>query len=180
MKHRTELDLVRQLTRGGTHAPPNVEVLKSELRSDSGIEVPLPPPASMMTYIIVKWKFHIRFAQLDAFHGFLKEVDEFIYADVKDLKIGAAYMGTYAELPQCTLHQTFWNYDTPAAIDEFKSTLASKPKSPLYKNLTKLVSFIDDPAVGMHRLVRASALARLVAAGAKRDPILDMFAANKG
>ncbi|HEY7902613.1 MAG TPA: hypothetical protein VIH36_04115 [Casimicrobiaceae bacterium] len=179
MKQRTELDLVSQLARGGAHAPPSVDVLRTELRSDSGIEVPLPPPASKMAYIVVKWKYSIRFAQLDAFHGLLAEVDELLHADVKDLKIGAAYMGTYAELPQCTLHQTFWNYKTPAAIDEFKSALASMPKSQLYKNLAKLVSYIDDPAVGMHRLVRASALARQVSESRRSDPILDMFAANK-
>ncbi|MEP7062995.1 MAG: hypothetical protein ABI881_11400 [Betaproteobacteria bacterium] len=179
MKKRTELDVIGQIARGGAHVPPRIDVLRSELRSDSGFEPPLPPPPSKLTYIVVKWKYHIHFAQLDAFHGFLKETEELIYADVKDLKIGGAYMGTYAELPQCTLHQTFWHYKTPAAIDQFKSALAGMPKSALYRNLTKLISYIDDPALGMHRLVRASALARQVGIEAKGDPILQMFAAHR-
>jgi hypothetical protein len=179
MKNRDELDVIKRLVGGGTHVPPSIEVLKSELRSDFVFEPPLPMPPSSLVYLILKWSYHIRYTRLDQFHGFLKDVEEQIVADVKDLKLGASYDGTYAELPSGTLHLTLWSYKTPAAIDKFKSYLSSKPKSELYKNLAKLASFIDDPAIGMHRLVRASALAGIVTSARKADPILDIFAANK-
>jgi hypothetical protein len=179
MKNSNELDVIKRLVSGGTHVPPSVEVLKSELRTDSGVEPPIKPPPSPLVYIIVKWKYHVHVANLDKFHAFLQGAEDEIIADVKDLKLGAAYMGTYAELPGCRLHQTFWSYKSLSAIDQFKAALAGNPKSPLYKNMTKLASFIDDPTMGMHRLVRASALAGLVTAQRKVDPILDMFAASK-
>jgi len=178
MKNRNELEMIKSLIGGATHVPPSIEVLKSELRTDSGFEPPMPPPPASTVYIIVKWKYHIRYCHLDKFHGFLKENEEQLIADVKDLKLGAAYLGTYAELPRCNLHQTFWSYESPAAIDQFKSTLAGKKKSAAYKGLKQLISFIDDPAMGMHRLVRASALSGLVTRQRKTDPILDMFAGN--
>jgi hypothetical protein len=179
MKNRDELDVIKRLVGSGTHVPPSIEVLKSELRSDLMCEPPLPPPPSSLVYIIVRWSYHIRYADLDRFHRFLKDVEEQIVADVKDMKLGASYDGTYAELPSCAPHLTLWSYKTPVAIDKFKSQLSLKPKSALYQNLTKLASFIDDPAIGMHRLVRASALAGIVASARKSDPILDIFATNK-
>jgi len=179
MKNRNELDAIKRFVSGGAHVPPSIEVLKSELRSDFVLEPPLPPPPSSLVYIIVKWSYHIRHAQMDPFHAVLKDVEEQIVAAVKDLKIGASYDGTYAELPGGTLHFTFWSYDLPDTIDKFKDYLASKRKSPLYKNLTNLASFIDDPAMDMHRLVRASALAGIVRSTHKRDPILDIFSAIK-
>ena len=178
MSNRNELEIIKRLVSGGTHVPPSVEVLKSELRSDSGLEPPIPPPPASIVYVIIKWKFHVRFSQLDKFHGFLKDHEEQIIADVRDLDLGAAYLGTYAELPRCNLHQTFWSYESLAAIEQFKAALAGKKKSAVYKGLKQLVSFIDDPTMGMHRLVRASALAGLVTKQRKTDPILDMFAGN--
>jgi hypothetical protein len=179
MKNRNELDAIKRLVSGAAHVPPSIEVLKSELRSDFVFEPPLPMPPSSLVYLILKCSYHIRYTRLEQFHGFLKDVEEQIVADVKDLKLGASYDGTYAELPSGTLHVTLWSYKTPAAIDKFKSYLSSKPKSALYKNLAKLASFIDDPTIGMHRLVRASTLAGIVTAARKTDPILDIFAANK-
>jgi hypothetical protein len=179
MKNRNELDAIKRFVSGGAHVPPSIEVLKSELRSDFVIEPPLPPPPSSLVYIIVKWSYHIRPAKMDAFHAVLKEVEEQIVAAVKDLGIGASYDGTYAELPGGTMHFTFWSYDLPDTIDKFKDYLASKPKSLLRKNLISLASFINDPAMDMHRLVRASALAGIVSATHQRDPILDILAAVK-
>jgi len=179
MKNLNDLDVIKRLVAGRAHVPPGIEVLKSELRSDFVFEPPLPPPPSSLVYIIVRWSYHIRYPQLDSFHRFLKDFEERIVADVKDLRLGAAYDGTYAELPSGTLHQTLWSYKTPDAIDQLKSYLASKPKSALRKNLTKLATFIDDPRLGMDRLVRASALAGIVTTASKSDPILDLFAAGK-
>jgi hypothetical protein len=179
MKNRNELDVIKGLVGGGAHVPPSVEVLKGELRSDFVCEPPLPPPPSSLVYIIVKWKYCIRYSELDSFHGFLKDVEEHIVSDVKDTRLGAAYDGTYVEMPNCAVHNTLWSYKTPDAIDEFKAYLAAKPKSALSKNLAKLVSFIHDPAIAMNRLVRASAFAGKATSMRKSDPILAMFSAKK-
>jgi hypothetical protein len=178
MSKPNDLSTILDLLRAEEHVPPSVDILKSELRSDSGIEPPIQPPPKSTVYVIIKWKFHIRFANLDKFHAFLETTEEQIIADVADLKVGAAYRGTYAELPQCIVHQTFWSYDSIKAIDDFKGKIVTKKKSDLRTNLKKLVSFIDDPTLTMHRLVRASALDGLVAQQRKKDPILDLFASN--
>jgi hypothetical protein len=178
MKNRNEMEMIKRLIGEGAHVAPSVEILKSELRSDSGLEPPISPPKSSLVYVIIKWKYHISLSNLDKFHAFLKENEEQIIADVKDLKLGAAYLGTYAELPGCRLHQTFWSYESLAAIDEFKAVLADKKKTSVYKGIKALVSYIGDPVMGMHRLVRASALAGQVAKQSKADPILEMFASN--
>jgi hypothetical protein len=176
MQRRNDLEMIQRLLAAEAHVPPAVDILKSELRSDSGIEPPIPAPPSPLVYIIVKWKYHIRLAALDEFHAFLAQTENEIIADVAGLKVGAAYLGTYAELPRCTTHQTFWSYDSPDDIDRFKAALGGKKKSELKKDLKKLGSFIEDPTLTMHRLVRAGALAGLVAETRKKDPILDILA----
>ena len=57
-------------------------------------------------------------------------------------------------------------------------SIAKQKQSELFKGLRQLVSFIEDPTMGMHRLVRASSLAGLVSAQRDKDPILDLFAGS--
>ena len=177
MKRRYDPASIARLIAGqASHQAPSVELLKSELRSDSVVEIPLPSPPPDPYYILVKWKFVVVLANFDRFHAYLAEHEKKIAADVDDLNVGASYLGTYAEVPHGNPHQLFWSYTTPAAIDAFKAALVAKPKSALRKNLAGLVKLIDDPQVVMHRLVRARALAGQVGLARKKDPILDMFA----
>ncbi|MFO1324276.1 MAG: hypothetical protein U1F15_09440 [Burkholderiales bacterium] len=175
-RHHDPASIALMIAAQQTHQAPAIDVLKSELRSDSVIDVPPPPKEPDPYYIIIKWKFVIPLCHFDKFHGYLATHEDKIAADVADLKVGAAYLGTYAEVPHGNPHQLFWAYSSLSAIDAFKAALVAKPKSALRKSLADLVALIDDPNVVMHRLVRASSLAGRVEAARKKDPILDMFA----
>lgn len=178
MQGHNDLDVIKQLLAESAHAAPSVDLLRSELRSDSGFELPVEPTPSPFVYIIVKWKYHIRVAQLDKFHAFLMKAEPMLRADIAGLGVGASYMGTYAELPRCTTHQTFFTYDSVAGIDAFKAALSGKKKSELKGHMKTLGGFIEDPTLTMHRLVRASALAGMVAITRKVDPIMDILAGS--
>lgn len=176
MKKGNDLNFIKRLVRGAAHVPPSVEILKSELRSDSGFEVPVQPGTATTNYILIKWTFHVRTRDLDAFHGLLAQNEDLIIADTENLSLGVAYLGTYAEMPGGNLHQTFWSYDTMAAVDAFQASLAQPLQADLRNHLRQLVAFIDDPAMSMRRMVRAKELAGMVASQRASDPILDMFA----
>ena len=179
MTKPNDLDMIKRLIGAGEHVPPAIEVLKSELRTDSGVDPPVDPPPGPTVYIIIKWKYYVRVAQLDKFHTFLAKHEGELIADTQGLKIGASYYGTYAELPRTTTHQTLWWYESVAAIDRFKSALSGKKKSSeLRKNLKELLSYIDEPSLTMHRLVRASALAGAVARQRRADPVMDILAGS--
>lgn len=177
MKRRNDPEsIARLISSAGGHRPPSIDVMKSELRSDSVIDIPPPPKKDPDPYyIIIKWKFVVPLRRFDKFHDFLAKNETLIAADVDGLGVGATYAGTYAEVPHGNPHQAFWAYRSTSAIAAFKKALVAKPKSDLNKNLAVMVKLIDDPNLVMHRLVRGRALAGMVKANRHSDPILDLF-----
>lgn len=173
MNKDNNLDFIKGLVRGAGHVAPSIEILKSELRSDSGFEVPVLPPAD--DYLMIRWTYHIKTRDLDDFHAFLKAKEHLIIGDTTNVP-DVQHMGTFAELPGGNLHHTIWLYRSLAAVDVYLTELGKPAMAPLKANLREFVEFIKDPAMTMTRLVRAKALDGLVALQSQTDPILKMFA----
>ncbi len=178
MNNDNDLDVIKGLVRGAGHVPPRVEILKSELRSDSGFEVPI-PPMPVANYLLIRWSYQIPTCDLDPFHAFLNDHEDLIISDTEDLAAGVAYLGTYAEMPGGNLHHTFWSYDSLDAIADFQVKLGEHLQLDLRNRLREMASRIKDPAMSMQRMVRAKALHGLVATQRETDPILDMFAGGE-
>ena len=177
MASKPKMDSIKTLIAAApAAASPRADLLLGELRSDYGFPPPTLPPKPPEDAVLVVWEYRICVGDLDAFHGYLAKVEAALTADIKDLKLGAAYYGTYAEAPQFTTHRTYWAYKTPEAVDAFKQALGTKAGRDVLKVLRKLVGFIDCCcSLTMRRYYRAALLANFVESGLSGDPILGLF-----
>ncbi len=179
MKKKPELDRIKSLlATGPVTAAPAADLLLGELRSDYGfppaVVLPDTPPEDA---VLVVWEYRICVEDMDAFHGLLQKLEPQLREDVKGMKVGASYYGTYAEAPQFTTHRTYWAYQTPEAVDAFKKALVKKANLAVLNGLQKLIAHIDCCcSLTLRRYYRAGLLIDFVRAGRKTDPILDLFA----
>jgi hypothetical protein len=169
------------------HEAPRANLTRGELRSDTGIdpgsaEPPKDKDVPCAPSIIIVWCYVISLDRFDAFHDHLHAHEGDIAEEVADLGIGATYQGTYLELPQGNPHRTYWGYPSIAAIDRFKDALQKDKKAGggLHKHVQKLISFITDPGLTMHREQRAGFHRGHVGKLKKADPILELFAEAAG
>jgi len=131
-------------------APPRVDALVSEVRSDF---VPiLPPPQkphreSVLGAIVVQWEFSLPNEDVQEFHNFLRKSEKVIADAVKKTMLGAHYCGTYMQLAEGEAHyRTIWSYDSLDALAKSWNVGLKQKNSPFYKAVKQLRAYwLRDP-----------------------------------
>jgi hypothetical protein len=151
-RKREQESLITLARRHGTPQPPKVDLLNSEVRTC--MVVAWPPPVEpgtdgLLGGIVVIWEFSLPYADVQAFHDFLRSAEH----DIRDSVAtrGVRYHGTYMEYaPGEPRYRTIWAYESMetmgSAWGDNENGLLSKKDSPFYNILKQLRAFwLRDP-----------------------------------
>jgi hypothetical protein len=159
MTKRNQKYSVQELVRRrGAPPRPEVNVLKSEVRSDDVpiLPPPVPPqPDGLLGGIVVIWEFCVPHDDVQEFHEFLLESEDFIRGALLKVAKGAHYRGTYIQLTgrdACCrsnigpCYRTIWAYESLEAMARAWETALKEKNSNLFKFAARLRAFwLSDP-----------------------------------
>jgi hypothetical protein len=162
MTSNKNLDLAQRLAlRRGAPAAPTVTELVTEVRSNSIIAMPSPPPVPLdyiIGHMVIEWAFRLPLSKVREFNAFLADNEALIAQSCEKLMQGVHYRGTYMTTHGERLeYRTYWAYDSHEAHKQWEIGLRD-PGSNFVTALRRLRSYwISDPD-GVHRHFAPAAL----------------------
>jgi hypothetical protein len=144
------LDLAQRLVRRrGTPPPPAITATETEVRSNSIIAMPSPPPVPLdyvIGHMVIEWAFRLPLSKVREFNSFLADNEALIAQSCEKLMQGVHYRGTYMSTHGKRLeYRTYWAYDSHEAHKQWEVGLRD-PASNFVTALRRLRSYwISDP-----------------------------------
>ena len=139
-----------------------VDALVSEIRSES--KFCFPPlgrdgtPAHAIGTVVVEWEFCLPLTDVEEFHRFLRDNENFIADATEKAMKGVHYRGTYYMLHKHgARYRTIWSYDDNDALEKEWRVGLKNRKSNFYKAVRQLCAFwLRDPQASEHSFAPAN------------------------